>query len=102
MHPLFTNKIPDKFDARFIQQCLSKLNLLEHGNQVVAVHEESLTGPEGNTGTSVTRLQIMYRFHQHNLPRSMVLKRSDTRRIKGPSHRDSAIERLVVYSAGLR
>jgi hypothetical protein len=101
MRPLSTKEIPKVIDAKFIQECLAVQELLQEGNEVINVEEEHLRGAEGNTGTQLTRLRLTYKFEQEDLPKTLVLKRSDTATLKGPSHRDFAVERLIVYSAGL-
>ena len=100
--PLCTDEIPEVFDAEFIERCLVHQKLLRDGNSVISVEKTSLRGPEGNTGTELSRLCITYKVDQDDLPKTMVLKRTDTAHLKGPSQRDVWIERLIIYAAGLR
>src|SRR5262249_34219767 len=47
------------------------------------------------------RLRIEYADEQPNLPKTLVLKLSDTSKLPGLSQRDSAVERAILCSGGM-
>jgi hypothetical protein len=103
MPPIFSSVVPEHFDAPLVEECLRAQSRLEEDTHVVSVTEEQLTGHEGNSGTVLMRLRIEYSKQQvcNPPPVTLVLKYSDTSKLKGPSQRDSAVERLVLYSTGM-
>lgn len=92
--------LPD-FGEQFIDQLIRKKGKLAETNEVTHIEVELLR-MGGNTGNKLYRTNITYKFEQDELPASIVMKLCDTSLINSPNQRERVVERLIVYSAGLR
>jgi hypothetical protein len=92
--------IPE-FDEKFVEQLIRKKGKLQETNEVTKIEPELLR-MGGNTGNKLYRINITYKHEQDEVPASVVMKLCDTSLINSPNQRERVIERLIIYSAGLR